>query len=436
MMTRFLKNPVTVFVAIAVGVLWGLYFPKNARYFSQFSDIYLLLIYMTIVPILVSAIISSVGQFIQNPHFFRIASKTWKVLAVTMVFVGMLGLVVGMILKPGDLPEEESQYLSSYIGSQVDVLVLNLDEKNQKLTEEDSFFSVFLGELIPANLFSALAEGRTLSLAFISIIVGIAAGVHQLRQKNKSSQNALIALCDNVFSIFQIIISRVLVILPIALIFITGSLVAENGLGIFVATIRLIVTFYVVGIILLLLGSIALAVATKNSILHVLRVSMAPALLGFVTRNSVATIPSCIENMTQGLNMDERLAKLMVPLFLVLCRYGNLAYFAVVTIFSIQVYQIEFGLVEFVIVILSIILTSIATAGATGFATLSVISITFLPLGIPVETVLVILYAIDPIIDPIRTMLIVHTNFSTVGIIGGTRQAKLEKVKRKPIISG
>ncbi len=422
MVVRFLKHPLAGILAIIGGIFWGVYFPENARRLGNLSDAYLLLIQMTIIPILVSAIISSVGQFVQNPNFTRIASKIWKVVVLALLFVVVLSLGFGILFKPGTLSQEGSDYLSRYIGSQTDVLILNLDENNRASTDQQGFFSVFVSTLIPANLFGALAGDKTLSLAFVSVIIGIAAGFYQLhlRKKGKRVISLLIAFCDNVFATFQVIISAVLVLLPIALVFIISNLIAVNGIGIFASTIRLIITFYSIGILLLLLGSMILSIATRQNFFRILRVSLGPAFLGFMTRNSVATIPSCIEKLHKDLNMNENLSKLLVPLFLVLCRYGNLAYFAVVTIFSMQIYQIDFGFVEFVILILSLIFASVATAGASGFATLNVISIAFLPLGVPVETMLVILYAIDPIIDPIRTMLIVHTNFSAIGIIGSS----------------
>ncbi len=430
MIVQFLRHPLTAFLAIILGVLCGIYFPEFARSLSDLSNTYLLLMQMTVVPILVSAIISSVGQFIQNPSFPHIAARALKVVVILMLFVVLLALFVSLIFKPGSLSREGTDYLSRYIGSQTDVLVLNLDEKEQVHAQADSFLNVFLKSLIPANMFAALSQGKSLALAFISIIIGVAAGIYQLRHKKQGKTNALIDLCDNIFSIFQLIISAVLVLLPVALVFIIANLIAQNGLGMFIATIRLITTFYVLGVILLLLNSMFLAISTRRNFFQVLRVSLTPSFLGFVTKSSVATIPSCIERLEKGMDMDVGLAKLLVPLFLVLCRYGNLAYFAVITVFSYQIYHMQFGFIELLVVVVSLLFASIATAGATGFSTLGILSIAFLPLGIPVETILVILYAIDPIIDPMRTMLIVHNNFAAIGIIGGKRKYAVLQTKQ------
>ena len=58
-----------------------------------------------------------------------------------------------------------------------------------------------------------------------------------------------------------------------------------------------------------------------------------------------------------------------------------------------------------------------ATAGATGIAALSVLSIAANPLNLPVEAVLVIFMALDPIIDPFRTFLMVLMNMTAASLI-------------------
>ena len=422
MLAKILKHPLTALVSILIGVFLGIYLPKFAINMKPISNIYLLLIALTTVPILVSSIISSVGSFVTDHRFKQIASRTWKTIAIAMLLVCIIGLGLSMVMNPGQLSETGSEFLSAYIGSQTDSISITLDTNNDDNSGEnkESFIIKFISAIIPSNFFSALVEGHALSLAFTSILIGVFAGYHHSRNKSSRAENnnSLLAFCDNTFLIFQAIINGILYILPITLVFITASLIAENGLGIFSATIRLIASFYIIGIIILLLGCIGLSIFIKMNFFTVLKASLQPAFLGFVTKSSISTIPASIKSLHEKLKIDRSLSQLMIPLFLVLCRYGNLLYFATVIVFASQIYQIDILGMEIFVVIVGLILASLATAGATGFATLNVISVAFLPLGIPVDTMLVVLYAIDPIIDPIRTMLIVHTNISVAGIVG------------------
>jgi hypothetical protein len=68
-------------------------------------------------------------------------------------------------------------------------------------------------------------------------------------------------------------------------------------------------------------------------------------------------------------------------------------------------------------IVAGIIFAGTATAGASGIVTLSVISIVLNLLSLPVEAVLVILMAIDPIIDPLRTFQLVYMNMAAAALI-------------------
>jgi proton glutamate symport protein len=70
-----------------------------------------------------------------------------------------------------------------------------------------------------------------------------------------------------------------------------------------------------------------------------------------------------------------------------------------------------------VIIFLGVILAATATAGSTsGVINVSMISIALNPLNLPVEVVLVIFIAIDPIIDPFVTLLQVYTNAAATAV--------------------
>jgi hypothetical protein len=72
-------------------------------------------------------------------------------------------------------------------------------------------------------------------------------------------------------------------------------------------------------------------------------------------------------------------------------------------------------------VFFGVFLAGTATAGASGIVTISVISIALTPLGLPVESILVIFMAIDPIIDPFRTLYLVYGNIATTAMIAGKK---------------
>lgn len=69
-------------------------------------------------------------------------------------------------------------------------------------------------------------------------------------------------------------------------------------------------------------------------------------------------------------------------------------------------------------VIINSVIAGFASIGATGILTLQPLSFVLEPLNLPIETAIVLLMAIDPIIDPLRTTVIVHCNTVMASFLG------------------
>ena len=72
------------------------------------------------------------------------------------------------------------------------------------------------------------------------------------------------------------------------------------------------------------------------------------------------------------------------------------------------------------------VLAGVAASGAPGIAALSMMSIILVPLGLPVEVAVILLVAIDPIIDPILTVMNILSNCALTCVVGRTREAVRE----------
>jgi hypothetical protein len=155
----------------------------------------------------------------------------------------------------------------------------------------------------------------------------------------------------------------------------------------------------------------------------VLSLLFEPIMLAFATRNSMATLPSAITCLDDKMSFDKTTVNLTLPLGMTLGRFGNVFYFAVAVFFVVQIYGMELATAQYATVFLGVVFAGTATAGASGIVTLSVISIVLSPLNLPVEAVLVIFMAIDPIIDPFRTFLLVYGNISATTLISGKRKS-------------
>ena len=91
--------------------------------------------------------------------------------------------------------------------------------------------------------------------------------------------------------------------------------------------------------------------------------------------------------------------------------------FGLSTIFFAQLYNLPLGPGSYGVILFGTVLAALASAGAPGAATIGMLSLVFNPLGLPVEAAIALMLAVDPLIDPIITLVNVHTNCTCTALI-------------------
>jgi proton glutamate symport protein len=159
-------------------------------------------------------------------------------------------------------------------------------------------------------------------------------------------------------------------------------------------------------------------------------------MISFATRSSFAALPASISAMQNDLHFERESVSLMLPLGITIGRYGNIIYFALASLFVVQLYNQPLSAAELAIIVTGSVFAGMATAGSLGLLTLAMIGIVLTPLGLPVEAVLIIMMAVDAVIDPMRTFLIVYVNIAATALIvhrtDATVPAALEVSVRPP----
>lgn len=414
-MIGLLTSPWSILVSVAIAVAIGLLFHNVSQILKPFGLMYLYLLEMTVIPIIVSAIISSVAGLAKSTGMRDF------LLRMILVFVGLLiaasiaGTIGGVIGHPGSgLDEHTRNTLGSIVKTKASQYSpdLEISLSAPVVHKPKPGLIDFIVQIVPRNIFSALSSGKALALIVFSIIFGIAIGVLKGEQGE-----SLIALFDGLFKAFQKIISWLMIILPIGLICLLSDEIASTGYQILLAMLKFILIFYAVGIIVFLIDVVIIWQRSHERFGKVMKALLDPIIVSFVTRSSFATLPTSIKALEQKLGFYERSTNLFMSLGMTLGRFGNIIYFAIAAIFVAQLYGVNMDIGRYVIVVVGSLFAGLATAGASGIATLNLLSIVLGPLGLPIEAVLIIFIAIDAIADPLRTMLIVLTNMAANALI-------------------
>jgi proton glutamate symport protein len=435
MKSSLLKHPATVLAAVAIGVVIGLFNIPISRAvgiadFASFiaipGQLYLFYLQMTVIPIIITAISSSLGRLMRNKSSAGLIRRIVLIFIACIIAVGLIGIIFGSIGRPGAGLDRQTRSLLSKLISASDTEGISGALEMSLGVEDDTAGAVlqpslanFFTELIPSNIFMALATGSTMAIVFFSIIFGVAIGFLK-----DESASMLISLLSAIFEAFQKLINWSLYLLPFGLICLMAGQIAKVGPQIFMAMSKFIILYGIgTGFIFLIATFVIWIRSGIANPFRVLSILFEPILLAFATRNSMATLPSTITCLDKKMGFESTSINLTLPLGMTLGRFGNIFYFGIAVFFVAQIYGTSLGFMHYVIIFLGVMFAGTATAGASGIVTLSVISIILGPLNLPVEAVLVIFMAIDPIIDPFRTFLIVYINMVAASLIAKREQS-------------
>jgi len=433
-----LKHPLTILGGVAIGILIGLFnTPLSAIFkienFAQIislpGQLYLFFLQMTVIPIIMTAIASSLGRLMRNKSSAGLIKRLVVVFVICMIVCAIVGMAAGMFGKPGSgLSENTRALLAKLISSSSNegmsgILEINLGVSGEVITVARPGLSNFFISLIPSNIFQALSLGSVMAIVFFSIILGIAIGFLP-----EESAVLLINLFTAIFQAFQKLISWSLYLLPFGLICLLAGQIAAVGVQIFVAMSKFIILYCIGTVVLFVICTLIMWIRSGiRSPLKLFSALFEPILLAFATRNSMATLPSAINCLEKDMKFDSTSVNLTLPLGITLGRFGNIFYFALGVFFVAQIYGMPLLPIHYLIIFVGIIFAGTATAGASGIVTLSMLSIVLDPLNLPMEAVLVIFMAIDPLIDPFRTFLIVYVNMAATTLIAECGKGRLER---------
>jgi len=439
MNNAFLKQPLVILIAAAIGVSIGLFNAQISNVFQieNFANIisfpgklFVFFLQMTVIPIAVSAIASSLGKLMRSKASGELAGRLVFIFVIFMAALALGGMILGIIGRPGSgLNDETSASMGRLIPtSNFEVMLGSTEEAN---AAEQSQLEKYFISLIPQNIFMALSLGGILAIAFFSIIMGIAIGLLQ-----EESALLLINFFSSVLYAFRKLFNLVMYLFPFALICICAGFVASFGMQLFFAMSKFIVLFGIGSLVVFIVCTIIIWL--RSGIVNPLKILSAlfePVMLSFTTCNSMTALPSAINSLDTRMKFNSSAVNLALPLGMTIVRFENIFYFTLAVFFTAQLYGMALTPVHYIIIFFGVILAGTISAGAFGIVSISLLGIVLEPLNLPLEAVLIIFIAIDPIIAPVRSFLSVYLNIAVTTLIAKPEDDEApSSVKEKQMI--
>ncbi len=409
---QWLRSPWAIAISVGLGIYVGTAHGGIATLMAPIGELYLGLLKMCVFPILLSAITASIGRLMGSPDAKRYGKRILLVFPLGLLLTSGIAVLIAAIAGPG---RNLSQATLANLGVMVNQSGIDLEislSGPALASEAEPAMSSFLMGIVPDNIFSALSEGQTLKVLCFSIIFGLSLGLLK-----ESFTETIFSMLDSIYKSFNQLIDWLTLILPFGLFSLLAYQLSQQGLEI----ITSMFTFVMVGLItfftIYVVSTLVIWKQTPWSLGKVVAALRGTSILALATSSSLACLPSAIAALSDSLKFNRQTIKLVTPLAITLCRFGSVAYFATGSLFVSQLYGKTLDLNAVIIIILGSILAGMATSGVTGILTLTMLGIVLEPLKLPLEAVLVLFIAIDPIMDPFRTLGIVHTGMAATAVI-------------------
>jgi len=346
------------------------------------------LLRVVVPPLVVTAIIVSIANLREVTNAARLAGQTLLWFAITSLIAVTIGIGIGLLTNPGanaDISTEGAE-ASSTQGGWLD----------------------FLDQLIPSNVLSLNAStsvedgtaSTSLSFGVLSLVVlALAIGTAVLKTGEKAEP--FLAFVRSALAVTQTVLWWVIRLTPIGTAGLLGNAVASYGWDL-VAPLAVFTADVYVGSLIVMLGVYPLLAKAHGLSARKYLSGAWPAItLAFVSRSSVGTLPVTQRVAERNLGVPSSYASFAVPLGATTKMDSCAAiYPALAAITVAQLFGIQLGITDYLLIAFVSVVGSAATAGLTGAVVM--LTLTLSTLGLPLEGVGLLL-AIDPILDMIRT---------------------------------
>lgn len=351
---------------------------------STVGSSYVSLLKAAVVPLIFTAVVSSIANLRYVTNAARLAWNTLLWFAITAFIAVIIGIVLGLIFQPGAGTGQATP--AEYTGKSGD-------------------WWAFLTGLIPSNFLglgvnitksgAASVNFNVLQVLVIAIAIGIAA------LKVGKAAEPFLKLNGSALAVIQKVLWWIIRLAPIGTIGLIGTAVSSYGWTTIGSLGKFAVAIYV-GLAIVLFVVYPVLIRTHGLSIKQYFSGVWPAVqLAFVSRSSIGTLPLTQRVTERNLGVPSGYASFAVPLGATTKMDGCAAiYPAIAAIFVAQFFGIELSFSQYLLIALVSVLGSAATAGTTGAVVM--LTLTLSTLGLPLAGVGLLL-AIDPILDMGRT---------------------------------
>ena len=378
-----------IFLALVLGVIVGVIWGEGAQSIRWIGDLFIRLIQMVVVPLIFITIVAGVVAMGDPQKLGSLGIKTLIMYMGTTAVAISVGLLLAVIIQPG---------------AGVDLTGGTPGALQDPVSCRDQMMSI-----VPTNPVAALANGDVLAIIFFAVVFGMAILV-----VGKPAQ-PMATLMDAGADIMLKLTHWVMEFAPFGVFALIAWVAGTQGAAALLDVVALASTVIIACVVhTVLVHSCIMKFGLGLSPVKFFKGAKNAMLVAFSTSSSMATLPVTLTAAEENLGIKPAVASTVLPLGATINMDGSAIYVGVVSVFAAQVFGVDLGFVDYLLVAATTTMVSIGTAAVPG-ASVFLMAAVMASIGLTPEQIAVVVGFVLPFdrpLDMLRTSVNVTGDLS------------------------
>lgn len=377
-----------IIIAVVAGIAFGTIVGEWAGNLKFIGDIFIRLIQMSVVLLVMTSVISAIGEMARNNEENQLGLKVGAMTFFWIIFATLIASGLGFLLATIVRPGEGMQITEAFVAEETTSLG----------------FQETITNFVSTNIFSSMAAGEMIPIIVFSVLFGI--GLNQWIKK--SGDTTVLDIIKHINNITLNVIQTVMKIAPIGIFALLANVAGTIGLAVIGPMIKYL-GILLIGVTIVMIFMVLLTAAIcKVNPAKMPKKFLDMSIIALTTTSSAITFPTALKDAIEKFGVRRDIANFTMSLGMTMGSAGAAMSYVIMILFMQQASGVELSGIELIVGIFLAVMLTLGTITVPGG---SAVVATFLAtsLGLPVESIALII-GVDWFAGMFRTFLNVNND--------------------------
>lgn len=377
-----------IIIAVVAGIAFGTIVGEWAGNLKFIGDIFIRLIQMSVVLLVMTSVISAIGEMARNNEENQLGLKVGAMTFFWIIFATLIASGIGFLLATIVRPGEGMQITDAFVAEETTSLG----------------FQETITNFISTNIFSSMAAGEMIPIIVFSVLFGI--GLNQWIKK--SGDTTVLDIIKHTNNITLNVIQTVMKIAPIGIFALLANVAGTIGLAVIGPMIKYL-GILLIGVTIVMIFMVLLTAAIcKVNPAKMPKKFLDMSIIALTTTSSAITFPTALKDTIEKFGVRRDIANFTMSVGMTMGSAGAAMSYVIMILFMQQASGVELSPIELIVGIFLAVMLTLGTITVPGG---SAVVATFLAtsLGLPVESIALII-GVDWFAGMFRTFLNVNND--------------------------